>query len=288
MKKQGRESTFKKAVKKSTLKQKMKFSESKSNDGKTRQISFKKKKRVAAPLREDGLVRLNKFIANAGVCSRRDADTLIESGVVKVNGEVVTVLGTRIDPKDKVSVGDDTLRNEKMVYLLLNKPKNYITTSKDPSNRRTVMHIIEKACKERIYPVGRLDRNTTGLLLFTNDGDLANRLIHPSKGIKKLYHATLDKNIKRTDLNKLVEGVHLEDGIATADEVNFVGENKDQVGVMMHMGRNRIVRRMFEHLGYKVVKLDRVTFAGLNKKDVPRGTYRLLSEKEVSFLKMQV
>ena len=288
MKKQGRSSREKKDVKGGKVQPRTKFSETKSNDGKTRQVSFKRKKRVVAPLRDDGLVRLNKYIANAGVCSRREADTLIESGSVKVDGKVVIQLGTRIDPSSKVTVGDESLSFEKMVYLLLNKPKNYITTSKDPSNRRTVMHLVDNACKERIYPVGRLDRNTTGLLLFTNDGELANKLTHPKRGIKKLYHATLDKNIKKTDLDKLTEGLKLEDGFASADEVSFVGANKDQVGVVMHMGKNRIVRRMFEHLGYTVIKLDRVLFAGLNKKDVPRGKHRMLTEKEVNFLKMQV
>ncbi|NND77684.1 MAG: rRNA pseudouridine synthase [Flavobacteriales bacterium] len=288
MKKQGRSTRENKGKKRVPSDLKTKFSETRSKDGKTRQVSFKKKKRVVVSKHTDGLVRLNKFIANAGVCSRREADTLIESGSVKVDGKVVTQLGTRIDPNSKVTVGDESLRTEKMVYLLLNKPKNYITTSKDPSNRRTVMHLVEGACKERIYPVGRLDRNTTGLLLFTNDGELANKLMHPKRGIKKLYHATLDKNIKQTELNKLVEGLKLEDGFASADEVSFVGASKDQVGVVMHMGKNRIVRRMFEHLGFNVIKLDRVLFAGLNKKDVPRGKHRFLTEKEVNFLKMQV
>ena len=268
--------------------EKTSYFKEKDREGKVKQVSFKKKNRTVAPRRDDGLVRLNKFIANSGVCSRREADTLIESGSVKVNGKVVTVLGTRIDPSDKVTIGDETLAGERLVYLLLNKPKNYITTSKDPRNRRTVMHLVDAACKERIYPVGRLDRNTTGLLMFTNDGELANKLMHPKKGIQKLYHATLDKNIKASELKKLVEGLKLEDGFASADEVSYVGVKKDQVGVMMHMGKNRIVRRMFEHLGYKVTKLDRVLFAGLSKKDLPRGKYRFLTEKEVNFLKMQL
>ena len=268
--------------------QKKSFFKEKDREGNVKQVSFKKKKRVLAPKRDDGLVRLNKFIANSGVCSRREADTLIESGSVSVNGKIVIELGTRIDPSDNVKVGDESLVGEKHVYLLLNKPKNYITTSKDPKNRRTVMHLVENACKERIYPVGRLDRNTTGLLLFTNDGELANKLMHPKGNIQKLYHATLDKNIKASELKKMVEGLHMEDGFASADEVSYVTNKKDQVGIMMHMGRNRIVRRMFEHLGYNVTKLDRVVFAGLTKKDVPRGKFRFLTEKEVNFLKMKL
>ncbi len=282
----GGDKSFKsKDVKKSDSQKKSFFKE---KDRNVKQISFKRKKRVNAPKRDDGLVRLNKFIANSGVCSRREADTLIESGSVSVNGKIVTQLGTRIDPNDKVMVGDETLAGEKHVYLLLNKPKNYITTSKDPKNRRTVMHLVDNACKERIYPVGRLDRNTTGLLLFTNDGELANKLMHPKRNVQKLYHATLDKNIKASELQKLVDGLKMEDGYASADEVSYVTNKKDQVGVMMHMGRNRIVRRMFEHLGYNVTKLDRVLFAGLTKKDIPRGKYRFLTEKEINFLKMKL
>ncbi|MEM7161680.1 MAG: pseudouridine synthase [Bacteroidota bacterium] len=279
-----------KGQKKSSEKgEKKPFFKQTDGSGKVKRVSFKKKSRSKqAPKRDDGLVRLNKFIANSGVCSRREADTLIESGAVKVNGKIVTQLGTRIDPNDKVSVGDESLAGEKLVYLLLNKPKNYITTSKDPRNRRTVMHLVGDACKERIYPVGRLDRNTTGLLLFTNDGDLANKLMHPRKNVQKLYHATLDKKVKAGDLKQLVEGLKLEDGFATADEAAYVGPKKDQVGVMMHMGKNRIVRRMFEHMGYKVTKLDRVMFAGLTKKDIPRGKFRFLKEKEVNFLKMGI
>lgn len=234
------------------------------------------------------LVRLNKYIANAGVCSRREADTLIETGLVEVNGKIVTELGTKVTRADKVKVGDRYIKGEKLVYLMLNKPKDYITTSKDPQNRRTVMNLVDKACNERIFPVGRLDRNTTGVLLFTNDGDLANKLLHPRKKVEKLYHAFLDKNIKPDHIEKLVNGISLDDGIVKANEATYVSGKKDQVGLSIHIGKNRVVRRMFEQLGYKVIKLDRVSFAGLTKKNVPRGKYRFLTEQEVGFLQMLV
>lgn len=234
----------------------------------------------------DGLTRLNKYLSNAGIASRRDADTLIQSGVVKVNGVVVDQLGYKISAGDKVTYGDAAVKGERKVYLLLNKPKDYITTVDDPQERKTVMDLISKACKERIYPVGRLDRNTTGLLLFTNDGDLTTRLTHPKFGVKKVYHVSLNKGLKPDDFKSIAEGLELEDGIVKADDVAFVGEGKKEIGIEIHSGRNRIVRRIFEHLGYEVLKLDRVVFAGLTKKDLPRGKHRFLTAKEIGFLQM--
>lgn len=234
------------------------------------------------------LVRINKYIADAGICSRREADKLIESGDVKLNGEIVTQLGTKVGPGDKVTYKGKVLRGEKLRYILLNKPKGFITTSDDPQNRRTVMTLVEKACTERIYSVGRLDRNTTGLLLFTNDGELTKRLTHPSHGVKKLYHAILDKPLSKNDLLKIMEGVELEDGKIKPDKVEWVTDepNKKHIGIELHSGKNRIVRRIFEHIGYEVTRLDRVIFAGLTKKDLPRGKWRNLDEKEVNILKM--
>lgn len=245
----------------------------------------KTKPRSKAPDRkpDDGLVRLNRFIASAGVCSRREADTLISSGIVTVNGKVVDQLGSKVSKTDVVKLGDERLKMEKLHYVLLNKPKDYITTSKDPNNRKTVMELVKRACKERILPVGRLDRNTTGLLLFTNDGYLAKKLTHPSHGCEKLYHVFLHKPVSQSHLKALTKGITLEDGIMKADEASFVGVGKDkkQVGVKLHSGRNRIVRRMFEHFGYKVVKLDRVMFSGLTKKDLARGQWRHLTDLEL-------
>ncbi len=236
---------------------------------------------------EDNLTRLNKYIANAGVCSRREADKLIESGAIKVNGKVVTELGTKVKPGDKVQYGEKLLSSEKPVYLLLNKPKGFITTTDDPQERKTVMDLVGRACKERIYPVGRLDRNTTGLLLFTNDGELATKLIHPSHQIKKVYHVFLDKALTKNDMLRIIDGLELEDGKAEVDKIAWVDPegDKKEVGVELHSGKNRIVRRIFEHLDYKVTKLDRVMFAGLTKKDLPRSKWRFLSPREVSLLK---
>jgi 23S rRNA pseudouridine2605 synthase len=233
-------------------------------------------------------IRLNRFISMAGICSRREADDLIRAGVVEVNGKVITEMGFQVKPTDEVKYGGETIRPEKKVYLLLNKPKDYITTTSDPLNRKTVMNLVKRACKEAIFPVGRLDRNTTGLLLLTNDGDLAKRLMHPSSNIKKLYRVQLHKKVDPLDLKKLKDGIALEDGFMKVDEATFVGDQEDrkQVGVELHSGKNRIIRRLFEHLNYRVVKLDRVMFAGLTKKEIPRGKYRFLTEKEVSFLKM--
>ncbi|MBL0129520.1 MAG: rRNA pseudouridine synthase [Flavobacteriales bacterium] len=219
------------------------------------------------------------------MASRREADQLIQAGVVSVNGQIVTELGTKVGPNDKVQYGGQRLSREKKRYVLLNKPKDFLTTTDDPRDRRTVMALVEKACTERIYPVGRLDRNTTGLLMLTNDGDLARKLTHPSEGAEKIYHVTLDKNVAAVDLIKLTEGVMLDDGPAKADEARFVdGAERKEVGLKLHMGKNRVVRRMFEALGYDVVKLDRVIFAGLTKKDLPRGRWRHLTDKEVLFL----
>ncbi|MEZ4738301.1 MAG: pseudouridine synthase [Flavobacteriales bacterium] len=233
----------------------------------------------------DGRIRLNRYLANAGICSRREADDLITAGVVQVNGVVVTELGTKVGPTDRIHYGGQRLSTEKKRYVLLNKPKDFITTTDDPRNRRTVMALVEAAGSERLYPVGRLDRHTTGVLLMTNDGDLAKKLTHPSHGAEKIYHATLDKSMTKADLEKLVAGVVLDDGPANADEASFVaGGTRKEVGLKIHMGRNRIVRRMFAALGYEVLKLDRVVFAGLTKKDLPRGKWRHLTEKEVLFL----
>nr|WP_118193402.1 pseudouridine synthase [Pedobacter indicus] len=236
---------------------------------------------------DDGLIRLNRYIANAGVCSRRKADELIEAGVISINGEIVTSLGTKVDPtKDEVGYNGERLRREKLVYVLLNKPKDYITTTDDPQERKTVMHLVQKASKERIYPVGRLDRNTTGLLLMTNDGDLADKLSHPRNTITKIYHVELNKNLTQGDFNKIEYGLELEDGFIKPDSVSFIqGAGKNEVGIQIHSGKNRIVRRIFEHLQYDVIKLDRVIYANLTKKDLPRGRWRHLEEKEVIQLK---
>ncbi|MBA3664998.1 MAG: pseudouridine synthase [Bacteroidetes bacterium] len=243
----------------------------------------KKPKKTAA---DDGLTRLNKYLSNAGIASRREADTLIKSGVVKVNGVPVTEMGYKIKQGDTVTYGDAAVKSERKVYLLLNKPKDYITTMDDPQERNTVMQLVSGACKERIYPVGRLDRNTTGLLLFTNDGELTKKLTHPKHDIKKVYHVSLNKSLKPEDFKAIVEGVELEDGVIKADDLAFVGEGKKEVGIEIHSGRNRVVRRLFEHLDYEVLKLDRVTFAGLTKKDLPRGKHRFLTAREISFLQM--
>jgi 23S rRNA pseudouridine2605 synthase len=255
--------------------------------GFSQKLSQKKSTYSDEPDKRSGdLIRLNKYISNSGVCSRREADELIESGAITVNGEIVSELGYKVKPGDVVKYNTQTLRSEKNVYLLLNKPKDFITTMEDPQDRKTVMWLIKDKCKERIYPVGRLDRNTTGVLLFTNDGDLAKKLTHPSFQVEKIYQATLDKNLKTDDFEKLEKGVELEDGFIKPDVVSFVGPDKSVIGIEIHSGRNKIVRRMFEHLGYDVVKLDRVVFAGLTKKDLPRGRSRFLTPLEVANLKM--
>ncbi len=232
-------------------------------------------------------VRLNKFLANAGVCSRREADEFIQAGVVTVNGVVVTELGTKVMRTDEIKFHDQSVMPEKKVYVLLNKPKDYVTTSDDPQQRKIVMDLVKDACNERIYPVGRLDRNTTGVLLLTNDGDLASKLTHPKFLKKKIYHVYLDKNVTAHDLQQIREGITLEDGDIKADAAEYASEtDKKQVGIEIHSGKNRIVRRIFESLGYKVVKLDRVQFAGLTKKNLRRGDWRYLTEEEVDRLRM--
>ena len=232
-------------------------------------------------------VRLNKFLANAGVCSRREADEFIQAGVVSVNGAVVTELGTKVLRTDEVRFHDQPVTLEKKVYVLLNKPKDCVTTSDDPQQRKTVMDLVRDACPERIYPVGRLDRNTTGVLLLTNDGDMASKLTHPKFLKKKVYHVYLDKNVTAHDMQQIAQGITLDDGDIHADAVEYAHEtDRSQVGIEIHSGRNRIVRRIFESLGYRVVKLDRVQFAGLTKKNVRRGDWRFLTEKEVEMLRM--
>ena len=232
-------------------------------------------------------IRLNKFLANAGVCSRREADEFITAGVVSVNGQVVTELGTKIKRGDEVKFHDQVVSIERKIYVLLNKPKDTVTTSDDPQARRTVMDLVKGACEERIYPVGRLDRNTTGVLLLTNDGDLASKLTHPKYLKKKIYHVHLDKNLTKADMEQIAAGIQLDDGEIHADAISYTDENKkNDVGIEIHSGKNRIVRRIFESLGYKVVKLDRVYFAGLTKKGLRRGDWRYLTEQEVNYLRM--
>lgn len=243
-------------------------------------------RKVAEP-KDDGLIRLNRYIANSGICSRRKADELIEAGVITVNNIPVLELGHKVDPyKDEVRYNGELLKREKKIYVLLNKPKDYITTTEDPQERKTVMHLVEKASRERIYPVGRLDRNTTGLLLMTNDGELADKLSHPKNGITKIYHVELNKNLSQGDFNKIQFGLELEDGVIKPDNISYVaGASKKEIGIQIHSGKNRIVRRIFEHLGYDVVKLDRVVYGNLTKKDLPRGRWRYLEDQELIQIK---
>lgn len=260
-----------------------------------KEVSFGKKtsptkKETDSQLSDDSepnneIIRLNRYIANAGVCSRRDADKLIEAGEITVNGKVVTEMGHKVSSSDTVKHGKKLLQREKITYVLLNKPKDFITTMDDPQGRRTVMELVKKAGDERIYPVGRLDRNTTGLLLLTNDGELAKKLSHPSSNIKKLYQVEIDNPITENHFQDILEGLELEDGKVHVDDLAIVGGDKRILGIDIHVGRNRIVRRIFEHLGYEVIKLDRVMYAGLTKKDLGRGKWRFLSEKEVNRLK---
>ncbi|MCK9204346.1 MAG: rRNA pseudouridine synthase [Bacteroidales bacterium] len=237
---------------------------------------------------ETDLIRLNKYISNSGICSRRDADKLIEAGAISVNGKVVTELGTKIGLTDKVQYGGQSITRETSRYVLLNKPKGYITTTDDPEKRKTVMNLISGACRERLYPVGRLDRNTTGLLLFTNDGTLTKKLTHPRYGIKKIYHVELDKPLTKADYTKIEEGFSLDDGFIKVDQIEFIGDGADkkQIGVELHSGKNRVVRRIFEHFEYHISRLDRVYYAGLTKKNLPRGHWRFLEEQEINMLKM--
>ncbi|MBQ8936347.1 MAG: rRNA pseudouridine synthase, partial [Bacteroidaceae bacterium] len=250
--------------------------------------SFKKRIEYSeAHIDPEAPIRLNKYLANAGVCSRREADTFIEAGVVSVNGVVVTELGTKVKRSDEVKFHDQTISLEKKVYVLLNKPKDYVTTSDDPQNRKTVMDLVKGACPERIYPVGRLDRNTTGVLLLTNDGEMASKLTHPQFLKKKVYHVHTDKAVTAADMQQIAEGIQLDDGEIHADAIEYTSPtDKKQVGIEIHSGRNRIVRRIFEHLGYKVTKLDRTYFAGLTKKNLKRGDWRFLTEQEVAMLRM--
>ncbi len=236
-----------------------------------------------------GEMRLNKYIAHSGICSRREADGLITAGLITVNGEVITELGVKVKPEDEIKYNGEKVRSEKKVYILLNKPKGFVTTTQDPEGRRTVLDLVKNAGNERVYPVGRLDRNTTGLLLLTNDGDLATRLAHPKYNKKKVYHIFLDKNLRLEDFDAIANGMELDDGFIKPDAISWVKpDKKNEVGVEIHSGRNRIIRRIFEKLEYKVVRLDRVLYAGLTKKNLPRGKWRYLNPKEVSILKMNV
>ena len=246
------------------------------------------RKTPKAPLEDNGEVRLNKFIANSGICSRREADTYIQAGLVTINGKIVSELGTKVKPGDDVRFNGQRLKGEQKVYLVMNKPKNYVTTTSDPHAEQTVMDLISKEkCPQRVFPVGRLDKATTGVLLFTNDGPLAERLMHPSFETRKIYQVNLDKNLKGSDFSAILEGIRLEDGEIHADKLSFVDDaDRSKVGIEIHSGRNRIVRRIFEHLGYKVRKLDRVYFAGLTKKNLKRGQWRFLTPEEVNFLMM--
>jgi 23S rRNA pseudouridine2605 synthase len=242
-------------------------------------------KKIAQTERRSDEIRLNRYIANAGICSRRDADKLIEAGEIKVNNKVITEMGYQVKPTDIVKYGNRKLNREKPVYLLLNKPKDFLTTTDDPNDRKTVMELVKNATESRIYPVGRLDRNTTGLLLLTNDGELADKLTHPSNEIEKIYQAELDKPLTDEDFEKIKEGLTLEDGEIKVDDLAKVTPDGYVIGVKIHSGKNRIVRRIFEHLGYEVTKLDRTTFSGLTKKDLPRGSWRFLTERELVKLK---
>ena len=259
-------------------------------EGDVRKPHFPPKVRKGDPLPSfnEEEIRLNKYLSNAGVCSRREADVLIQSGVVSINGKVVTEMGYKVKKGDAVQYDGETINAETKRYVLLNKPKDFITTMDDPWGRKTVMGLVMKACKERIYPVGRLDRDTTGLLLFTNDGDMAKKLTHPRYEAKKIYQVETNRPVSKEHLEELMKGIELDDGLIKCDQAEYVkdGASAREVGIEIHSGKNRIVRRMFEKLGYEVVKLDRVQFASLTKKDLPRGFYRHLTEKEVAFLKM--
>lgn len=252
-----------------------------------KRIVLRKKEQPVPEPTGDGLIRLNKYISNAGVCSRREADKIIGEGLITVNGTVVTELGHKVSLDDEVRFEGQLLNPEKKVYLLLNKPRGFVTTVDDPHAERTVMQLVQNACTERIYPVGRLDMQTTGVLLFTNDGELAKKLTHPSYEKKKIYHVQLDKDFLPEYIETLLKGIELEDGFITADDIHLIDpDDARQVGIEIHSGKNHIVRRIFNHLGYQVEKLDRVLFAGLTKKDLPRGRYRFLTPQEINFLKM--
>ncbi len=257
--------------------------------GSTRKILKNKKQAKDMPKikHEDELIRLNKYIASTGLCSRREADELIQAGLISVNDKLVTEVGTKVKPSDTIKYNGERLKEEKKVYILMNKPKDYIATLEDPHAHKTVIDLIKGSCRERVYPVGRLDRNTTGVLLLTNDGELTKRLTHPKFEKMKIYHVELNKNLKPADMEKIATGIMLEDGFIKADTISYVNPNdKKQIGIEIHSGRNRIVRRIFEHLGYEIRKLDRVYFAGLTKKGLSRGEWRFLTEKEINMLKM--
>ncbi|MBP9018979.1 MAG: rRNA pseudouridine synthase [Bacteroidales bacterium] len=239
-----------------------------------------------ATAEENESIRLNKFIANSGICSRREADDYIVAGLITVNGQIITELGTKIKATDDVRFNGERLHGEEKVYILMNKPKDFVTTVTDPNAEKTVLDLVAGKCPQRVYPVGRLDKATTGVLLLTNDGELSDKLTHPSNRVRKIYHVFLDKNLSKSDFDKILEGVELEDGPMFADALSFIDEDESQVGLEIHSGRNRVVRRMFEALGYKVKKLDRVLFAGLTKKGLRRGQWRFLTEQEVALLKM--
>ena len=245
---------------------------------------FQKDKQV----KDNKIIRLNKFIAHAGICSRREADNIIMNGDITVNGKIITEMGTKILKTDIVKYKGKILEKERLVYVLLNKPKNFISTVSDPHERKTVMNLVKNACEERIFPVGRLDRNTTGVLLFTNDGDLAKKLTHPKYKVEKIYYVELNKTLINEDMLKIVEGLELEDGFIKVDEINYINgdDEKNKIGIKIHSGKNHIVRRIFEELNYKVERLDRVKFAGLTKKNLKRGEWRLLMQKEINLLKM--
>lgn len=261
------------------------FEEREKRPARPKALSYTPKPRQPKGNGEEG-VRLNKYIANSGICSRREADDYITAGLVSVNGVIITELGTKVYSNDVVKFNNERIKGEEKVYILMNKPKDYVTTVSDPHAEKTVINLIEGRCAERVFPVGRLDKATTGVLLLTNDGDLAEKLTHPSFEKKKIYHVFLTQNFKSGDFNKLLEGIHLEDGFIQADTLSYIDEDKSQIGIEIHSGRNRIVRRVFEHLGYKIKKLDRVYFAGLTKKNLRRGQWRFLTDQEIAMLKM--
>lgn len=263
-------------------------SQFKRKTGNPRQQSkFVGKNRNPVGSSDDSSIRLNRYLASSGICSRREADELIAAGLVSVNGKIITELGVKVKKSDDVRYNGARLKTERLVYILLNKPKDYITTTKDPHAKKMVIDLVGKACKERVFPVGRLDRNTTGVLLLTNDGDLAKKLTHPSHNKMKIYQITLDKGLSRNHFNDLLQGLELEDGFIKADDLSYIDPaDKKEIGIEIHSGRNRVVRRMFESLGYNVKKLDRVYFAGLTKKGLTRGRWRFLTQQEIGMLKM--
>lgn len=235
---------------------------------------------------EEKEMRLNRFISNSGICSRREADNYISAGLVSVNGKIITELGTKVQPGDDVRFNGERLRGEEKIYLVMNKPKDFVTTTSDPHAEKTVMDLVSGRCSGRVYPVGRLDKATTGVLLLTNDGELAEKLMHPSFEKKKIYQVTLDKKLKGSDFKQILEGIELEDGFISADDLAYIDGDKTQLGIEIHSGKNRIIRRIFEHFGYRIKKLDRVYFAGLTKKNLRRGQWRFLTDQEVAMLKM--